>query len=215
MAGFRTVSLADQVFEKLENDIIMGLYPCGEVLTELKLVEQLGVSRTPIREAMRRLEQERLIRDSGKGSVVLGITREDLEDIMNIRQRIEGLASYYATLNAKPEEVTELRKLTELQDFYYGKQDIEQLRRIDDRFHEMIYELSGRVVIRDTLQPLHRKALRYRRKSIEDEGRVIRSIAEHKAICQAIADGDAALAEKLTTEHITNAKESMLRSFEP
>ena len=214
MRTYKSTSLADQVFDKLENDIIQGVYARGELLTELKLVEQLGVSRTPIREALRRLEQERLIRDSGKGSVVLGITREDLEDIMNIRQRIEGLASYYATLNAKPEEVTELRKLTELQDFYYGKQDIEQLRRIDDRFHEMIYELSGRVVIRDTLQPLHRKALRYRRKSIEDEGRVIRSIAEHKAICQAIADGDAALAEKLTCEHITNAKESMLRSFD-
>ncbi len=78
MREFRTTSLADQVFEKLENDIILGVYPKGEILTELKLVEQLGVSRTPIREALRRLEQERLISDSGKGSVVLGITEEDL-----------------------------------------------------------------------------------------------------------------------------------------
>ena len=57
MADFKTVSLADQVFEKLENDIIVGIYPRGEILTELKLVEQLGVSRTPIREALRRLER--------------------------------------------------------------------------------------------------------------------------------------------------------------
>ena len=99
MRGFKTVSLADQVFERLENDIIQGVYPKGEVLTELKLVEQMGVSRTPIREALRRLEQERLIEDSGKGSVVLGITEDDLLDIMNIRQRIEGLAAYYATVN--------------------------------------------------------------------------------------------------------------------
>ncbi|MDR9824827.1 GntR family transcriptional regulator, partial [Vibrio sp. FNV 38] len=83
MREFRTTSLADQVFEKLENDIILGVYPRGEVLTELKLVEQLGVSRTPIREALRRLEQERLISDTGKGSVVMGITEEDLLDIMN------------------------------------------------------------------------------------------------------------------------------------
>jgi DNA-binding FadR family transcriptional regulator len=97
MAEFRTTSLADQVFEKLENDIIFGVYPRGEILTELKLVEQLGASRTPIREALRRLEQERLIEDAGKGSRVLGITENDLLDIMNIRQRIEGLAAYYAT----------------------------------------------------------------------------------------------------------------------
>ena len=96
MNQFKTTSLADQVFDKLENDIIVGNYPRGEILTELKLVEQLGVSRTPIREALRRLEQERLIADSGKGSIVLGITEEDFEDIMNIRQPVEGLAAYYA-----------------------------------------------------------------------------------------------------------------------
>ena len=91
MKDFRTVTLADQVFERLESDIIQGVYPRGEVLTELKLVEQLNVSRTPIREALRRLEQEHLIADTGKGSVVLGITAEDLVDIMDIRCKIEGL----------------------------------------------------------------------------------------------------------------------------
>ena len=77
MAEFRTTSLADQVFEKLENDIIFGVYPRGEILTELKLVEQLGVSRTPIREALRRLEQERLIADArsrGAEAVLYGHT---------------------------------------------------------------------------------------------------------------------------------------------
>ena len=97
MKDFRTVTLADQVFERLESDIIQGVYPRGEVLTELRLVEQLNVSRTPIREALRRLEQEHLIADTGKGTVVLGITaEEDLVDIMDIRCKIEGLASYYA-----------------------------------------------------------------------------------------------------------------------
>ena len=76
MAQFKAISLADQVFEKLENDIIHGVFSHGELLTELKLVEQLGVSRTPIREALRRLEQERLIEDTGKGSRVVGITEE-------------------------------------------------------------------------------------------------------------------------------------------
>ena len=65
MRTYKSTSLADQVFDKLENDIIQGVYARGELLTEPKLVEQLGVSRTPIREALRRLEQERLIQESG------------------------------------------------------------------------------------------------------------------------------------------------------
>ena len=137
------------MFEKLENDIIQGVYPRGEILTELKLVDQLGVSRTPIREALRRLEQERLIEDTGKGSRVVGITEEDLEDIMNIRQRIEGLAAYYATKNMTPEGLAQLTHIADLQDFYFDKGDAELLRQVDEQFHDTICYLSKRTVIVD------------------------------------------------------------------
>ena len=210
---FKTVSLADQVFEKLENDIITGFYPRGEILTELKLVEQLGVSRTPIREALRRLEQERLITDTGKGSMVLGITVEDLIDIMEIRQRIEGLAAYYATKNMTQEGLAELHQINELQDFYYAKNDIERLRQMDDRFHDTIYALCQRSVILDTLFPLHRKTMRYRRISMEESGRLANSMEEHRSIYNAIVSGQAELAEKLMTQHIENAKNNMIARF--
>lgn len=210
MAEFKTISLATQVFEKLEEDIITGVYPRGEILTELKLVEQLGVSRTPIREALRRLEQERLIAESGKGSVVLGITLEDLVDIMDIRQRIEGLAAYYAAKNLTPEGQKELQQISELQDFYFAKQDVENLRKMDDKFHDAIYHLANRPVLRDTLVPLHRKTQRYRKISIEDKTRLGNSIQEHKAIYNAIAAGDGELAAQLITTHIEKAKENMI-----
>ena len=210
MAHFKTISLADQVFEKLEDDIITGVYPRGEILTELKLVEQLGVSRTPIREALRRLEQERLIQDCGKGSLVLGITAEDLEDIMNIRQRIEGLAAYYATKNLTLETAEKFKQISDLQEFYYAKQDMDNLRKMDDAFHEAIYELSGRTVIRDTLQPLHHKTQRYRRISMADPKRVANTMEEHKAMYEAIISGNAELAAELTEKHIENAKEHMI-----
>ncbi len=213
MAEFKTVSLADQVFEKLETDIITGVYPRGEVLTELKLVEQLGVSRTPIREALRRLEQERLIQDTGKGSVVLGITLEDLEDIMNIRMRIEPLAAYYAALNITPEGIEAMRQICELQDFYFTKGDIERLRLMDDRFHDAIFEHSGRTVLKDTLRPLHRKTQRYRKISIASRQRQESSAREHKALMEAICSGDAQLAEKTAAEHICKAKESMIARY--
>ena len=210
MAEFKTISLATQVFEKLEDDIITGVYPRGEILTELKLVEQLGVSRTPIREALRRLEQERLIAESGKGSVVLGITLEDLIDLMDVRQRIEGLAAYHATKNLTDAGREELQHISELQDFYFAKQDIENLRKMDDKFHNAIYHLTNRPVLRDTLVPLHRKSQRYRKISIEDKSRLSESIKEHKAICNAILSGNADLAAELIPTHIQRAKENMI-----
>lgn len=213
MNQFKTTSLADQVFEKLENDIIQGVYPRGEILTELKLVDQLGVSRTPIRDALRRLEQERLIEDAGKGSRVVGITEEDLEDIMNIRQRIEGLAAYYAAKNMTPEGLAELTHIVDLQDFYYDKGDAEQLRQVDEQFHDLICYLSKRTVIMDTLIPLHRKTRRYRRISMEDWSRTVNTRKEHKAIFDAMASGDADLAESLMAKHIENAKKHMLGGF--
>lgn len=212
MKGFKTVSLADQVFEQLENDIIQGVYPRGEVLTELKLAEQLGVSRTPIREALRRLEQERLISDAGKGSVVLGITEDDILDIMNIRQRIEGLAAYYATINMDDEARAELAHIVDLQEFYYNKEDLDHLRQADDKFHDAICRLSGRTVIYDTLRPLLRKTRRYRRISMQSKDRVTNTMREHREIYEAIISGNAELAMELSSKHIEKAKQHMIGS---
>ena len=213
MRSFKTASLADQVFEKLENDIIQGIYPKGEILTELKLVEQLGVSRTPIREALRRLEQERLIADAGKGSRVLGITEDDLLDIMKIRERIEGLAAYYATINMTDEGRAELSHIVDLQEFYFNKNDPDHLRQVDDEFHDAICRLSKRTVITDTLIPLHRKTRRFRRIAMEDRERTAKTTQEHRDIYEAIMAGDALLAKKLTKAHIANAKDHMLQNL--
>lgn len=213
MAEFKTVSLADQVFEKLENDIITGVYPRGEILTELRLVEQLGVSRTPIREALRRLEQERLIADSGKGSVVLGITPEDLEDIMNIREHAEGLVAYYAAKNATEEDKNQLQHIRELQDFYFEKHDLDNLQKMDDAFHDTLYELCHRTVLHDTLLPLHRKTMRYRKAAIENQDRLAHSVCEHKQIISAILAGDGEKARDQMAEHIRNAKKHMMERF--
>ena len=210
MRNYKSTSLADQVFDKLENDIIQGIYKRGELLTELKLVEQLGVSRTPIREALRRLEQERLIEDTGKGSRVLGITEEDLQDIMNIRERIEGLAAYYAARNITPEGLRELTHIVDLQEFYFSKRDKEHLRQVDDEFHDMICALSGRSVIADTLIPLMRKTRRYRRVAIDNWDRTTKTMNEHRAMFEAIAAGNAELAQELATTHIVEAKRHMI-----
>ncbi|MBQ3530262.1 MAG: GntR family transcriptional regulator [Oscillospiraceae bacterium] len=213
MKTFHTASLADQVFEKLESDIIHGVYARGEVLTELKLVEQLGVSRTPIREALRRLEQERLIEDTPKGSVVLGITPDDLLDIMNIREQIECLAAYYACINMTPEGLKEMEEIVDLQDFYFSKWDTDRLRQADDRFHDIICQLSQRNVIRDTLVPLHRKTRRYRKTAIQNKDRAVLSLQEHRAIFNAMKEGDPEKAKEVMQAHIAKAKKHMLEGL--
>ena len=210
---FKSTSLADQVYDRLENDIIQGIYPKGEILTELKLVEQLGVSRTPIREALRRLDQERLIEDAGKGSRVLGITESDLMDIMTIRERVEGVAAYYATKNLTPESLKDLTHLVDLQEFYFQKRDAERLRQVDDQFHDAICYLSRRNVIIDTVVPLMRKTRRYRRLAMDDWDRATKTKGEHYEIYKAIISGDAELAEKLTAQHISNAKLHMMEGI--
>ncbi|HIT33649.1 MAG TPA: GntR family transcriptional regulator [Candidatus Faecousia intestinigallinarum] len=206
MAEFYTTSLADQVFEKLENDIIQGEYNRGDILTEMKLVEKLGVSRTPIREALRRLEQERLIVETGKGAMVMGLTAEDALDIMQIRQYIEALATYYATENLTEKGKEKLRHILDLQEFYLSKQDAERMRQMDDEFHDTISVLSRHLVIHDTLQPLHRKTRRYRKAALGDAVRMAQVVQEHLEIYRAMCDGDAELAAKKTAEHVESAK---------
>ena len=213
MKTFHTTSLADQVFEKLENDIIQGVYHRGEILTELKLVEQLGVSRTPIREALRRLEQERLIEESGKGSVVLGITSDDLVDIMNIREHIEGLCAYYACANMTEEGLKELQHIIDLQDFYFERWDTDHLQKADDMFHDAICELSRRNVIRDTLVPLHRKTRRYRRNALLDKDRAAQSLKEHHAILDAMLSRDSEKAKEAMDFHMGKVKAQLLKGL--
>ncbi len=201
----RTVSLADQVFEHLEQDILSGKYQRGEILTENKLSSELGVSRTPIREALRRLSQEHLIEETGKGSVVIGITERDLEDIYIIRQKLECLAAEAAALNHTQEQLEKLKEAVDLQEFYMQKHDSYQIKQMDNRFHNLVYMSSGSTVFYDVLVPLHKKIQKYRRASVENNSRAEASVAEHRAIYNAIAKGDAKLAYQLSIEHVNNA----------
>ena len=210
MLEHKTISLAEQVLERLENDILTGKYQRGEVLTELKLVSDLGVSRTPVREALHRLEQEHIIEITQKGILVLGVTEQDLKDIFAIRLRIEGMASAFAVENMTSEQLNELKETLELQEFYVGKQDPERIKTMDSKFHQLIYRYCGSAVLNDTLMPLHKKVQKYRRASVENNSRAQQSAREHRAIFEAIEARNAALAEKYTTEHIANAADHIL-----
>lgn len=211
MIEHKTISLADQVFDHLENDILSGKYQRGEVLTESKLCAEMGVSRTPIREALRRLEQEHIIEESGKGSVVIGINEKDLEDIFLIRKSLECMAASLAAKNRTDEQLKDLKEALEFQEFYLNKNDPEQIKLMDNRFHETLYKLSGSTTFYDTLVPLHKKIQKYRRASVENSSRAAASVAEHRKIYEAIEAKNSASAAKYASEHVENAYRHIMR----
>ena len=206
----KMVSIADQVFEELERDILVGVYARDELLTEIKLSEKMGVSRTPIREALRRLDQEHIIEITPKGARVIGITPDDIRDIFEIRLRIEGLAARWAAEKASDEAIAAMKEVLDLQEFYTNKGAPEQLKNTDSRFHELLYAASNSNALLDTLAPLHRRIVKYRRASLSGQQRAEKSYDEHRAILQAVVNRDGDEAERLLRRHIENARDNIL-----
>ena len=209
----KTVSLADQIFSEIENNILTGAYAIGEIFTETCFSEKLGVSRTPIREAIRRLEQERLVDVTTKGIVIRGISPKDISDMYEIRLRTEGLASRWAADTISEDGKKELREIVELQEFYTSKKDVDNIKNMDSKFHEVVYKNCGSVVLSDMLHQLHKKLTKYRKASVSDNERAFHSTEEHREILDAILAGDGDLAEKLTVQHVANAAKNMEKAI--
>ena len=200
----KTQSMADHVFSEIENAILSGTFKKGELLTELKLCQLFGVSRTPVREALMRLKQEGLVEESGKGVLVLGIDDADIGDIYEVRLRIEGLACARCAESITEEQLEQLKEVIELGDFYTGKGAADNIRNLDSEFHRLIFSFCGSRILETLLMELHRKVKLSRRVSVENPERAIEAAKEHRAIFEALAEHDAARAEQLAVLHITN-----------
>jgi DNA-binding GntR family transcriptional regulator len=206
-------SLADRVFERLESDIFSGEYRQNEIMTENQLAADLGVSRTPIREAVKRLSQENLVRLLPNGIQIVGMTAEDIRDIYEIKRAMEGEVAARAAMHATSSDMEDLRGAIEMQEFFIDKGNFENVINMDDKFHYVIYKASKSAIFCDLLYPLHRRIQRYRKASVSDVSRAKKSYLEHKAIYEAISRGDADAARKLMTEHVVNAETSLLKKM--
>ena len=206
-----TKSLEERVFFALEEEILAGRLKKGETLTEIALSTRHGVSRTPLRGALHRLAEEGLIEITpNRGAVVIGVGREELIDIYKIRMRLEGLASREATEKMSSTDIERLRESVDLAEFYIKRQDTEKLKHLDSEFHDIIYKASGNRLLYKTLSELHRNIQFYRKRSITVEGRLEKSISEHREILAAIERRDADEADRLTSLHIEAALENLL-----
>lgn len=214
MRDHRTISIADQIFEQLQDEILSGKYKKGEILSEAKLSEELGVSRTPIREAVRRLEQERILDETGRGIVVVGISAEDMLDMYDIRIQLEGQVAARAAKNVTDEQLNEMQEVIDLQKFYTDKPgDVSNksnnIRDMDSSFHELLYRASGSVVFHDTLSNIHKKIIKFRKASVSDKSRAEQSYEEHLAILDALRLHEPELARSRTVQHIINARDNI------
>lgn len=199
-------SLHGKVFEQLKNSILSGKYKHDDLLNEVKLAEEMGVSRTPVREALRQLELEGLAAYTpNKGVTVRGLSREDIKDIYQIRLMIEGMTARRAAENITEEELAELKEYIELEEFYTGRDDVKQLSRLDSCFHETIYKACGSRLLTKTLKAFHHYVKSVRDISLSYPERAKETYLEHKAVYEAIRDGDRELAEILMEQHIRNA----------
>ncbi len=198
-------SLRGRVFNKLREDILSGVYQENEELKENTIGLELGVSRTPVREALRQLELEGLVTMiPNKGAYVTGITQKDIHDIYVIRSYLEGLCAKWACEHITEAQIEALDEILYLSDFHARRSHYEQLVELDNKFHDLIYKASGSKILEHVLSDFHHYVERIRKITLSMPSRASKSSQEHAAIVDAIRKRDGALAESLAHEHIIN-----------
>lgn len=215
MDEYQEVSLSGRVFQKIRDDILSGRYKEHDELRENTIGKELGVSRTPVREALRQLELEGLVTIiPNKGAYVTGISMKDVQDIYAVRSLLEGLCARWATENITEEQMDELDEIILLSEFHMkksGRYNADQVTTMDGRFHTVLYEASGSRILSRVLMDYHKYLRMARKTSVISEERARKSIREHKQILRAIRDKDANLAEQLANEHIMHAMQNLKR----
>lgn len=213
MEEYQDQSLRGKVFQRLKEDILSGVYQENDELREVSIGEELGVSRTPVREALRQLELEGLVTIvPNKGAYVKGITKKDVHDIYKIRSLLEGLCAKWATEHITDQQIEELEEIVLLSEFHLKKQGqgkAKQVSDLDGKFHKVLYEASNSRILEHVLSDFHKYVKMARTMSVGEKERAEKSIDEHRAILEAIRKKDANLAEQLANQHIMNVMENL------
>lgn len=213
MEEYQDHSLRGRVFQKIREDILTGVYKEHDELREVTIGEELGVSRTPVREALRQLELEGLVTIvPNKGAYVTGITPQDVHDIYKIRSLLEGLCARWATEHITSRQIEELEEIILLSEFHLRKKSAEQAEQVselDGKFHKVLYEASNSRILEHVLSDFHKYVQMARMMSVGAKDRAGRSIEEHRDILKAIKEKDPDKAEWLANQHIMKVMENL------
>jgi DNA-binding GntR family transcriptional regulator len=196
-------------YELVLEAIDSGVYQPGDRLVESELAERFGVSRTPVREALQRLETQSILVRDGRSMVVASLDHDQLGELYAVRAQLEGLAAQLAAQHAAPEEIRILQEMVAQDEAIVD--DPAALARANRRFHRQIHLAShNRYLIRQ-LESVHRTMALLTTTSLAAEGRGVDAVAEHKAIVESIAKRDMAAADSALRDHISMAYETRLK----
>ena len=206
--------LRDVVFNTLRQAILKGELKPGERLMEIALAERLGVSRTPIREAMRKLEQEGLVvMIPRRGAQVANITEKDLNDVLEVRIALENVAIEKACARMTEDEMSRLWLAAKEFEHTIAEGNLVKLAEADVAFHEIIYQASDNKRLIQVLNNMREQIYRYRVEYLKDEETRNLLVKEHEEIYEAIRNRDVKQAQEISYQHIENQREAIIRSI--
>jgi DNA-binding GntR family transcriptional regulator len=194
---------AQDAYSLILDAIDSGIYRPGSRLVESELAERFGMSRTPIREALQRLETQSLLTRDGRSLIVASLDHTQLAELYVVRGTLEGLAARLAARHATPEEVGVLRDMLEADRALVN--DPRALSRANRRFHKQIHLASHNRFLVQQLDLVHRSMALLATSSIAAEGRSRDTLAEHAEIVRAIESGDGEAADRALRDHISKA----------
>lgn len=208
-------SLGQHVFDNLKQAIIRGNIAPGEWLVESHIAQMLGISRTPVREAIHKLERERLIERQPRGGfTVLGLNREEIEETFGIRGVLEGYAARLATIKHDSRELIVLEQKVEKFQLCLSKRQMDSLPVINTEFHELLYALSKSPRLIHMINGLRDQIYRFRQIILKDQKHAGTSHEDHLQMLKFMRKRDAERVEKLVREHILRGQEVVLADFE-
>ena len=206
--------LRDVVFQTLRKAILRGELKPGERLMEIALANRLGVSRTPVREAIRMLEQEGLvIMIPRKGAQVAQITMKDLNDVLEVRLGLEELAMQFACKRITQEEIGEMKQALEEIERLQEAEDVTALAEADVAFHDIIYKATDNKRLNQIINNVREQMYRYRVEYLKDSRTRGTLLKEHREIYEAVAGRDEERAKACIRCHIMNQQQSIARSL--
>jgi len=211
----KSVPVREQAYNHLKSDLLSGRFTPGERLTEEHLAKSLGVSRTPVREALHKLESEGLVKPlESRGFYVARDSREEMEDLFDIRAALEGYAIRLICARISAETIKQLNEFIKKAEDALARKQLDEIFEYNTQFHDVLHSVIARKTRFHTLIADTRKyVLRYRKDSLHYLEAARRTIDGHKKILMAIRLKDSDLCERVMREHIREAKEEALHKI--
>ena len=207
--------LREIVYEELKRQILIGEIPPGTRMMEVELADVMGVSRTPVREAIRKLEKEGLVTiEPRKGAYASNISIKDMVDVLEVREGLEAMAASFAAGRITAKQKDTLMTIVEKYRNAVETENIEEIIKYDEEFHSMIITISGNSTLQQVFSTIQELALRFRYIYYDDFNRYERMPREHQMIEEAILSGDAEKARVAAGDHVYKLKEFILKEGE-